>query len=244
MSQLQPSKGVTAVLVAMILAGGLASAGYFASKTLYNAQVAVNTAQAKGLAERKVKADMARWTVGFSASGKSREEIPALYEKAEAQQKQVLDLLKAQGFSADELRAEIIDHTMREYRDDNQVLVEESHRLAGAITVSTGQVDLVEKARAEVNKLLAQGLDISNGTPEYFFTKLNEIKPAMLKEAAQNARIAATEFATNAGAKVGKIRSASQGGFIVQDAGSSSGETYSILKDIRVVTTVDFYLND
>jgi len=235
---------VTAVLVALILSLGIAGAGYFASKTLYNSQVAVNTAQAKGLAERTVKADLATWTVGFSVSGKSRDEVPALYEKAEAQQKQIVDLLQAQGFTPVEMRQDIIEHTRREYRDENQVLVEEVHRLAGAITVSTLQVDVVDKARAEVNKLIAQGLEINNGTPEFFFTKLNTIKPAMLKEAAENARIAATEFAANAGASVGKIRSASQGGFIVQDVGASSGETGSVLKDIRVVTTVDFYLND
>jgi len=245
MNQLQ-HKGLnmTAVVVALILSIGIGGAGYFASKTLYNAQVAVNSAQAKRLAERTIKADLASWTVGFSVSGKTREEISALYEKAEAQQKQIVDLLQAQGFADGEIRLDIIDHTMREYRDENQVLVEEVHRLAGAIMISTHQVDVVDKARTEVNKLLARGLEISNGTPEYFFTKLNEIKPAMLKEAAENARIAATEFAANAGGKVGKIRSASQGGFIVQDAGASSGETGTVLKDISVVTTVDFYLVD
>jgi hypothetical protein len=61
----------------------------------------------------------------------------------------------------------------------------------------------------------------------------------MLKEAAQNARIAASEFAQNAGAKVGKIRSAYQGGFTVEDSGHSG-----LTKEVRVVTTIDFYLID
>jgi hypothetical protein len=67
----------------------------------------------------------------------------------------------------------------------------------------------------------------------------------MLKEAAQNARIAATGFAANAGAKVvGKIRSASQGGFIVGDSGSGEGNAGSLLKQVRAVTTIDFHLTD
>ncbi len=53
--------GRTLILVALILSAGIATCGYFASRTLYNAKVAVNTAQAKGLAERTVTADQANW---------------------------------------------------------------------------------------------------------------------------------------------------------------------------------------
>ena len=66
----------------------------------------------------------------------------------------------------------------------------------------------------------------------------------MLREATQNARIAATEFAENAGASVGRIRNARQGGFIVRDAGEEYGDTQKIDKDVRIVTTITFYLTD
>ncbi len=62
--------------------------------------------------------------------------------------------------------------------------------------------------------------------------------------AAQNARIAATEFTQNAGAKVGKIRSTYQDGFMVEDAGSGNGSSSSLTKEVREVTTIDFYLTD
>jgi len=74
------------------------------------------------------------------------------------------------------------------------------------------------------------------------FTRLNEIKPAMLREATKNARIAANEFAENAGVKVGGIRDAHQGGFSIRDVGESHGDTAKIEKDVRVVTTITFYL--
>jgi len=234
----------TLVLVSLILASGIAACGYFASQTLYNAKVAVNTAQAKGLAERTVTADQANWTVGFSVSGKTKAEIPALYQQAEAQQKQILEILKKAGFDDTEVRAEILGYNLREYRDENQNLVDETHRLGGSISVSTSRVELIDPARAEVNKLLAQGMDINDYAPKYNFTGINEIKPAMLKEAAQNARLAASEFAQNAGAKVGKIRSAYQGGFTVEDSASDNSGSSSITKEVRVVTTIDFYLTD
>lgn len=238
------SSGRSLIAVAIILALGIAACGYFASQTLYNAKVAVNTAQAKGLAERVVTSDQADWSVGFTVSGKTKAEVPALYQQAEVQQQQILEILKKSGFEDKEIRVEILSYSMREYRDENQALVDESHRLSGTISVSTPRVELVDPARSEVNKLLAQGLDISNYSPVYNFTGINEIKPGMLKEAAQNARLAASEFAQNAGAKVGKIRSAYQGGFTVEDAGSGNSGSSSITKEVRVVTTIDFYLTD
>lgn len=238
------ASGRTHIIVALILAAGIAAGGYFASQTLYNAKVAVNTAQAKGLAERTVTADQANWTVGFTVSGKTKGEIPALYREAESQQKQILAILKKAGFEDTEVRAEILSYSMREYRDENQNLVDEIHRLGGSISVSTSRVELVDPARAEVNKLLADGMDISNYSPRYNFNGINGIKPAMLKEAARNARIAAAEFASNAGAQVGKIRSAYQGGFTVEDAASDNTGSSSITKEVRVVTTIDFYLTD
>ncbi len=236
--------GRTLICVALILSLGIATCGYFASRTLYNAKVAVNTAQAKGLAERTVTADQANWTVGFSVSGKTKAEIPELYKQAESQQDQILGILEKAGFTKSEIRAEVLSYKLREYRDENQNLVDEDHRLGGSISVFTPRVELIDPARAEVNKLLAQGMDISDYAPEYNFTGINEIKPAMLKEAAHNARIAATEFANNAGAKVGKIRSANQGGFTVDDAASYNNNSSSITKEVRVVTTIDFYLTD
>ena len=64
----------------------------------------------------------------------------------------------------------------------------------------------------------------------------------MLQEATKNARIAANEFASNAGVKVGGIREARQGGFIIRDIGEDYGDTKKIDKDVRVVTTITFYL--
>ena len=66
----------------------------------------------------------------------------------------------------------------------------------------------------------------------------------MLREATKNARIAANEFAENAGVKVGGIRSARQGGFIIRDVGENYGDTKKIEKDVRVVTTITFYLTE
>lgn len=228
----------------LFVAIGLAVAGYFVSQTLYNAKVALNTAEAKGLAERRVEADQATWNIRYTVTGSSRDEIPGLYEKAEQHQKTIIALLKENGFEDGEINVGVLDYQYREYRDEQQKLVDQTHSLVGVISVETGKVKQVGGVRSKVNKLIAQGIDIQNQAPAYRFTKLNEIKPDMLREATKNARIAANEFAENAGVNVGGIRSALQGGFSVRDAGEEYGDTAKIEKEVRVVTTITFYLTD
>lgn len=226
----------------LFLALGIASCGYFIGQTMYNAKVAINIAEAKGLAERRVKSDRANWSISFSVAGVKQVQVPALYELSEKNQNRIITLLKENGLEDSEISPGIIDYQYSEYRDDKQKLVDERHTLTGQINVETSKVDVINNARSAVNKLIAEGINIQNYAPTYRFTGLNEVKPEMLREAAKNARIAATEFAENAGAKVGSIREARQGNFFIRDAGEEYGDTNKIEKDVRVVTTITFYL--
>jgi len=232
------------LFLGLFVALGLAAAGYFVGQTLYNAKVALNTAEVKGLAERRVSADRVNWEIVYKVQGTSREEIPSLYQLAEKHQEKISSLLKDGGFAESEIQLGVLDYEYLEFRDDKQRLVDQTHSLVGYISVETGKVELVGKVRTNVNKLIAQGIDIENQAPVYRFTQLNEIKPDMLREATKNARIAANEFAENAGVDVGGIRSARQGSFFVRDAGEQYGDTAKIEKDVRVVTTITFYLTE
>jgi hypothetical protein len=231
------------ILPALLVAAGIATAGYFVGRTLYTAKVGINTAEVKGLAERRVEADRAYWKIQYRVSEPGKAQVAKLYEKSESDQAQIVQLLVDSGFDKSEISPGVIAYQKEELRDTDQKLIEEKHVLNGSIDVETNKVRLVAGVRAKLNKLIAQGLDIQNNAPAYHFTKLNEIKPAMVKEATTNARIAAVEFASDAGVKVGGIRDAQQGAFIIRDVGEEYGDTKSLEKDVRVVTTITFYLN-
>ena len=226
----------------LFVAIGIALGGYFVGQTMFNAKVALNTAEAKGLAERRVKADRANWNIGYIVKGKDKAEIPEMYEQAEQNQQTIVKILKENGFDDNEIATGVLDYRYQEFRDENNKLADQAHSLHGNITVETQRVEQVSRARSNVSKLIAQGIDLENRAPVYSFTKLNEIKPDMLREATKNARIAANEFAENAGVNVGGIRSAYQGSFFIRDAGEEYGDTRKIDKDVRVVTTITFYL--
>ncbi len=227
---------------ALLVAFGIAAGGYFVGQMLYNAKVALNTAEVKGLAEKRVEADRANWKVLYTVAGSSKAEVPKLYERSKADQKEIVALLLKSGFGESEITPGVVDYREKEFRDENQKLVETKYYLIGSIEVETEKVHQVAKVRAKMNELIARGLDISNGEPSYYFTKLNAIKPEMLQEATRNARLAANEFAANADVEVGGIREARQGGFTIRDVGENYGDTGKIEKDVRVVTNITFYL--
>lgn len=232
------------LIAAFFLAVGIALAGYFVSQTLYKSKVALNTAEVKGLAERRVTADTAFWPISYSVAGINQSDIPRLYKKSENDLLRIKRLLLESGFSEDEIKPGIVNYYYQEYRDENQKLVDEKHVLTGQVEVQTQKVALVDQARGRLNQLIAEGLNIENNPPAYYFTRLNAIKPEMLKEATKNARIAANEFAVNAGVEVGGIRSARQGGFVIRDVGENYGDTRKIEKDVRVVTNITFFLTE
>ena len=74
---------------------------------------------------------------------------------------------------------------------------------------------------------------------EFIFDAVNSIKPDMIKEATANARAAAEKFAQDSKSKVGRIRKATQGALEIEDRDAASPER----KVLRVVTTVDFFLD-
>jgi len=92
-------------------------------------------------------------------------------------------------------------------------------------------------------ELVGQGVALVrsyDAETEYFFTGLEAVKPEMIREATQDARRAAQQFAEDSGARVGGIRTAQQGYFSINDRDRFSPEH----KKIRVVTTVQFFLID
>jgi uncharacterized protein len=117
-------------------------------------------------------------------------------------------------------------------------------------------VDQVAAAAQNTMQLLQKGVVLTSNPGQgltYKFTRLNSIKPDMITEATRNARAAANRFAQDSGAKVGSIRQANQGVFSIlpadqggegcESAGAGFGSDASLMKTVRVVTSVQYYLN-
>ena len=106
------------------------------------------------------------------------------------------------------------------------------------------EIEKLQNALTSSLELVSKGILIDskdNWQPiEYIFTRLNDIKPAMIEEATKKAREVAEKFAQDSNSEVGEIKKAYQGIFSI----SNRDQTTPHIKVIRVVTTVDYFLKD
>ena len=236
----------SSLLLGLSLAAGIAAAGYFGSQTIVNGRTAVNTATVKGLAERVVPADTANWKIRYATHlrGVEAPDIKALYASVDRQRSRIIEVLDSAGFDGEEISPTPPRYSTQDNRDYEGRYQDTTYTVSGAVAVVTQDLERTGKAFFAMADLPREGISVTVDPPEYLFTDLNAIKPEMLREATENARIAADEFAKNAGVTVGGIQSATQGGFSVRDVGQGGGERGTLEKLVRVVTTITFYLEN
>ena len=233
------------LLAALLIAGGFALGGFFPGYYYYQAKTNSNFVTVKGLSEKEVKANIGIWNIRYVVTNNDL----SLAQQELSMQKQIIyKFLNNQGIDNNEItegRVETNDIMANPYRSvsDNgaRFIVSQS------LIVRSNDVDKIEKALSKNGDLVAKGiiLDTQYSSPvAYLFTDINSIKPQMLEDATKNAALAANEFAKSSGSKVGKIRRASQGVFSIlpQEQRPDAVETQSINKTIRVVSTIEYWL--
>jgi hypothetical protein len=229
---------------ALILAIGLFLAGGAIKSGIVKFKEMDRTVTAKGLCEKEVKADKVTWPLKFKELGNDPAE---LYDRIESNTQTVVSFLKANGLSEEEISIAppaMVDQQANMSYSSEQVRYR--YKANCVVTVVSKNVDLVRKIVSNQAKLMRQGVTIvSNEYDEtsnvtYEFTGLNDIKPEMIAEATKNARKTAEQFATDSNSELGKIKTADQGQFSINDRDQNT----PWLKNIRVVTTVVYYLKD
>ncbi len=240
---------------AAIIAAGLIVGGWLLGSQIKATRLSDRYVTVKGLVERTVKSDLAVWPISYKEAG---DDLTLLYAKTEADKQTILQFLAQQGIQTSEIELGVVrvtDTQANEYGGGNRA----PHRyiVEQAITVQTSRVDQVAGAAQKTMVLLQKGIVLASnpgdrgGGITYKFTGLNSIKPDMITEATRNARAAADRFARDSGSKVGSIRQANQGVFSILAASSGSTNEApdyqnpadnSLMRTIRVVTTVDYYL--
>jgi hypothetical protein len=238
------------LIAAALLALGMTLGGWILGSQIKATRLSDRYVTVKGLVERKVKSDLAIWPLSFKEAG---DELSLLYAKTDADKKTVLEFLgenKIQGGEIELGLVRVVDTQANEYggaRAPHRYIIEQP------ITVRSSRVDEIAAAAQKTIQLVQKGIVLNSNPGQgltYKFSGLNSIKPDMITEATRNARAAADRFAADSGSKVGSIRQANQGVFSIlpADQGSEPGEggAYaadgSIMKTVRVVTSVQYYL--
>jgi uncharacterized protein len=229
---------------------GLVILGYY----IHTTRLPENYVSVKGLAIREVKATTAVFEIDYREVGAN---LVTLSQKLTSDQAQVFKFLQSKGFQTTEIQSiaiKVNDAFANSYSgaNTNADLAKHRYTVTGGVLIHTNNVDLVQQTSQQISNLLAVGVPLSFDTnlypnPSYFYTNLDSIRPAMLAEATQSARLVAEQFAKDSNTQLGNLRRASQGQFQIMsrdsdETGNSQQQLSSIYKKIRLVTTVDYYL--
>ena len=229
-------------IAALVLALGIIVGGYLLGDGMRRARLADRAVTMRGLAERNVTADLATWTISFTAQGTQLAPVQA---EIEQDARTIANFFRGNGFPPEAITD--AGGSVSQYFDSNRG--ENNVTVTRRVQLRTTDVARARRAYAQQFALIRNGVAVQEGSGmQYSFTRLNDIKPEMIAQATQDARRGAEQFARDSGTAVGGIRSATQGYFSIGARDGASGEegmggNDSPFQKVRVVTTIEFYLD-
>ncbi len=221
-------QGGAIVLAAVVLGISL----IFTVKTLKSYD---DTVKVRGLCEKEVPADRVVWRISYSEKDNSLADLRTIVRR---NNDIIVSKLTEAGFKSDEIKVANASYDDRYMYSNNVSQVSYRYVANQTVTVFTKNLDLVSKLQQPLETDLVNQNILANSWADYQYLGLNDIKPAMIAESLENARAAADEFAKNSHSRIGKMRTASQGYFEVEDLDENTPQ----VKKVRVVTTVEYYL--
>lgn len=211
------------------------------------------TLRVTGSAKKRIISDLISWSAEVSVVNTDRR---SAYKELAEHIKSVHKYLASHKIPEKDMRigavtvSEIWDtETVGSGQDRIQRKIFRGYRLSQAVTVNSFDVELVEAVSRGVTDLLEQGVPVTSSEPQYFYTKLGDLKIEMLAEAAKDARVRAENILEKAsGAKIARIRDADMGVINVNPANSTAtswegnNDTTSLEKDIITIVHVTYEL--
>lgn len=246
-------------LAALALALGMAGSTYIAASTWRDVrkQPDKNNIRITGSAKKRIVSDLIEWSATIEGTGKDR---TTAYVSLKGGTDKVVAFLKAQGIKADDIKTQSasITEEFETIREDkvlpgtNVPLRTETRRSTGfsayqVVSVSSPNVQQIEKASREITSLLEQDVFVTSHAPNYYYTRLGELKLEMLAEAAKDARNRAENILRSAGnTNLGQLVDSSMGIININPANSTetstegNNDTSSYEKDIITIVRAEY----
>jgi len=185
------------------------------------------TISVTGLAEIDFTSDLIVWSGTFNRYGF---ELKTAYSILKQDESAIKSYLNSKGIPDSNIvfsSVNITKNYQRKYDDKgNEISADFSgYTLTGKVRVESRDINRVEKLSREITELLEKGIELNSNEPQYYYTKLNELKIDLLAKASEDAKTRAETIAKNSGGSLGGIKKATMGVF--QITGKNANEDYS-----------------
>lgn len=214
-----------------IIAITIASLGFiiglaFLGNAVKNRNKSQNTISVTGLGTKTFKSDLITWEGNFS---RNSFELQSAYNNLTQDRKVIAEYLVSKGIKESELVFSAVDiQKLYNYSNDangNNSSTFAGYELKQTISIESKEVEKIENISRNITEIINKGIEFTSSTPNYFYTKLSEVKQQMIADATKDAKERAEKIAENAGAKLGGLKKSTMG--VIQITAPNSTEEFS-----------------
>ncbi|ADL04417.1 SIMPL domain-containing protein [Lacrimispora saccharolytica] len=220
-------RSVSIIAVAIILATGVIGAALILTNGIVKVKASKTNVVVTGSAKQQISSDLIVWTGSFNAQSANLQDA---YTKLEAGRDKVSAYLTGNGIAKDDFVFSAItttvNYAMNEYGNYTNEI--DNYALSQTVTISSGEIDKITEISRNATELLNQDVAFESDPPQYFYTKLADLKVAMLAEATKDARKRAEMIVENAGNKLGDLKYADMGVMQITPLYSNEVDDYGI----------------
>ena len=232
-------------LLGICLAIGIIISSLLVAKTVEKVKIQNQRIQVKGFAEKIITSDLVAWQGRITTRST---DLVTAYSKLQKDLQKVLAYLEQKGINKEKVDVSSVT-TIIQYQLTSEGIttnVIDGYVLDQTISITSPNVSQVPQIANESTSLIEEGIEFASYAPQYFYTKLDDLKIQLLGEATKNAGMRAEQLASNSGSKVGELRYASQGVFQITPVNSTDVSDYgmydtsTIEKSIKAVVTIEY----
>ena len=236
------------VLATIIVIGVIVSA-LIVGSSIVSVKGGNNSIIVTGSAKQQITSDLIVWTGIFNAKSVT---LADAYKQLETSKVKVNAYLVQQGVSKEKIVFSSIN-TLVNYvvLSNGQITSQiDYYDLSQTVSISSAEIDKITKISRNATELINDGVQFQSNSPQYLYTKIADLKVAMLAEATKDAKKRAEMIAENAGSRLGGLKYADMGVIQITPLYSNEvsdygmNDTYSLEKEITAVVHCKFKIRN
>lgn len=220
-------KGIVIALIAGVCA--IVSVSIFTGNLVdYKKTSGSGGLTATGSANCDFEADLIVWRGSFSSEGITAQ---SAYRTIKKDADQIREYLVENGVSEEEMvfsSVTINERWESEYDDEGDRIRKylAGYSLYQDVSITSSDIDKIEGISRDISGLIESGVQFASDEPEYYYTKLDELKLQLIEEATQNAKDRIDLMAQGTGAAIGELLNANLGVFQITAQNSNTEYSY------------------
>jgi hypothetical protein len=212
----------------IILSIAVVMSAYLFSNAFKNRNQSNNTISVTGLGKTDFVSDLIVWSGSFSKKSSTLKEA---YTSLDADREKIKSYLSQKGIAPNDIIFSAVNFNKNydtSYNENGTIRQNlfTGFTLSQNVSIQSKEVNKIEEISRQSSELINSGIEFYSNAPEYYYTKLAELKIKMIAEATKDASSRAQSIAENANASLGNLKKSDMGVFQIIAQNSSEDFSY------------------